>query len=71
MAKWYKLPLLLLVGLLLFMADSQVVTSWSSALSAVSMRACFIVTTRAGSVIEGSVVVPNNQRYTVYFYRPN
>jgi hypothetical protein len=66
-----KLSLFLLIGLILVVINSQVVTSWSSALSAVSMRACFIVTTRAGSVIEGSVVVPNNQRYTVYFYRPN
>ncbi len=48
---------LLLMG---WKGGCQIVSSWGSALSTVSMHPSFIVTARAGSVISGSVVVATN-----------
>jgi hypothetical protein len=63
--------LLFILASIIFGSNSQVLTSWSSPLSAVSMHPTFIVSLRQGNQVHGSVVVPNQEGYIVYFYRPN
>ena len=65
---------LLISGLIIsfiLLADAQVLSSWASPLSAVTMHPTFITTANIGTSISGTVNVPANQTYTVYFYRPN
>lgn len=61
----------LMLVILLISAHSQVLNSWASTLSTVTMHATLITEATIGNRITGSVTVSSNQAYTVYFYRPN